>query len=170
MANEASKNAETRARRRWVAFVVGIFASQAALWVFAIALVASDSSHAIVSDYDRRALDWDENVRRRQSSAALGWSAEISVETRLGHDGHVLAVKLADAQALPISDAEVEVTVFHQAKAAERTTLRLHADGRGGYEAVAPMTRSGKWRLELLARHAGHELVLDRMHAVEPRE
>ena len=158
--------AETRARRRWMAFVVGIFVSQAALWAFAITLVASDESHAIVSDYDERALEWDDHVRRRKDSAALGWSAVVELEPT-SDETPLLVVELADAHAQPIADAEVEVTLFHQARAAERTRLSLLPDGAGRYASLAPMTRSGKWRLELQARRGNDELVVERMHVIE---
>lgn len=171
MSEKQRQASETRARQRWMAFVVGIFVSQGALWVFAISMVANDSSHAIVSDYDQRALDWDDHVRRQRESASLGWSASIDLESPSAHrDGRVLVVKLADAQAQPIADADVEVTLFHQARAAERTTLALQPDGLGRYEGVAPMNRRGKWRLELLARRGGDELVLERMHSLETEE
>jgi hypothetical protein len=67
---------EPSARRRWVAVIVGFFAAQAALWTWAIVTVSSDPSHAIVANYDARALDWD----ARRASAALGWNATVEVD------------------------------------------------------------------------------------------
>jgi nitrogen fixation protein FixH len=161
---------ETRARRRWTTFVVGIFVSQAALWIFAITLVASDTSHAIVSNYDERALKWDDHVDKQRHSMALGWSASVALEGGAAENGRVLVVTLTDADARPISDADVEVTLFHQARAAERTRLLLRPDGHGSYAAVASMTRPGKWRLELRARRGMDELILDETHAIEHEE
>jgi nitrogen fixation protein FixH len=166
MTHEVRHRDEIRARRRWLTFIVGIFVAQAALWAYAITLVASDASHAVVSEYDQRALDWDRHMQRRQRSAALGWSASIAIEPGPGED-RVIVVGLADARARPIPDAEVEVALFHQARASERITLLLRPDGHGRYHGVAPMTHDGHWRFELLARRGEDELVLQRVQQLE---
>jgi nitrogen fixation protein FixH len=165
------QSTETWARRRWLAFIVGIFIFQAALWVFAISLVASDASHAVVSDYDQRALDWDRHLHRRQRSAALGWSASIAVEPGpvTGED-RLIVIGLEDASALPVDDARVELTLFHQARASERRTITLQPIGLGRYEGLAPMNQGGKWRFELLARRGEDELVVERVQALHLEE
>lgn len=162
---------ETWARRRWMGFVVGVFVAQATLWGVALWLVGSDESHAIVSDYDQRALDWDAHVQARARSAALGWTASVTVDPRASdQEGRVLSVELDDRDGRPISDAVVEASIFHQARATERTTIALEPRGPGGYAGLAPMTRAGKWRVELSARRGGDELLLERTVALEVDE
>lgn len=153
--------AEVRARRRWLAFIVGIFVFQGVLWSGAIWLVSNDPSHAVVVDYDQRALAWDEHMQRVRQSSRLGWSAAFDVE------GGQIRVRLVDAQQNPVDDAEVRLTLFHQARAAERTTLTLFADGEGNYTAAAPVRHAGKWRFELFARRGGDEFVLDHTQTLE---
>lgn len=162
-----SGSAEAWARRRWLTFILAIFVAQAALWVVALWLVSDDPSHAIVSDYDERALRWDEHLRKRQASAALGWSADLAVDADAGTERPLL-VTLTDAEGQPISDAEVELTLFHQARAAERTTVSAASVGEGRYVATVPMARPGKWRIELVARRGEAELVLGQTHVVQP--
>jgi nitrogen fixation protein FixH len=165
------ENAEKWARRRWLTFIVGLFVCQAGLWAFAITVVAGDTSHAIVSDYDQRALDWDRHMQRRQRSAALGWGASIVVEPAVLDGGQrMVVVELTDARGRPIDDAEVELTLFHQARASQRSSVVLRSDGTGRYRGVASIDRDGKWRFELLARSGADELVLERTQRIALQE
>ena len=68
----AQLTTEARARRRWVALILGLFVAQIGLWIGAIAFVSGDRSHAVVDDYDRAAVDGDERRRLAQASAATG--------------------------------------------------------------------------------------------------
>ena len=140
---------ERRARRRWTAFIVGFFVVQAILWVFALRFVHDDPSHAVVEDYDRLALSWDQQRARLDASAALGWNAAIDFEAGS------LEVQLTDRDAQAVQADRVVATVFHQAAAAHRQQIELVAAGPGLFVGPSPVDRAGKWRVEIDARRGG---------------
>ena len=133
-------NAETSARRRFTALIVGFFAAQAVLWIYAITLVSLDASHAVVADYDAKALDWDAQRARQASSDALGWSAAVELDPATG-----VHLTLRDADGQPLDGASVRITLFHHARASQRTSLALSAVGTGRYAAPADVARKGTW-------------------------
>lgn len=140
---------ERRARRRWTTFIVGFFVLQAILWAFALRLVHDDPSHAVVEDYDRLAVTWDQQRARLDASAALGWTAAVDFA------GPSLEVQLTDREAQAVQVDHVVATVFHQATAAQRQTIELVAAAPGVYVGPSPVDRAGKWRVEIDARKGG---------------
>ncbi len=136
-------NEERSARRRWLAFIGLFFAAQTTLWVWAIAMVSSDPSHAIVADYDARALDWDAQRARADESDALGWRATVEVDrTRV-------TVRIADAHGAPVAAHDVSVALFHKAEAARRQAPTLHAVAPGVWQGAVDIHREGLWHVEL---------------------
>lgn len=143
---------ERRTRRRWLGIIVGFFVLQAMLWSYTLARVSGDPSHAVVEDYDQRAIDWDKHRAQMAASAALGWAAKVDVTPRgLGGEGGV-RVTLTDAAHRPVLAENVVATVFHQAAAARRTEADLEPLAPGVYTARLPIDRPGKWRVRIEAR------------------
>ena len=136
---------ERRARRFWVGFIAAFFASQAVLWTWAIFTVSADPSHAIVRDYDARALDWDAQRARMEASTALGWSAAIELDRSL------LTVRVTDRDGRPLTGATPRVSIFHKAEAARRHEPSLHEVEPGVWRATVDLRRSGWWIVELEA-------------------
>ena len=137
---------ETRARRFWTVLILSFFVGQAALWTFAITTVSGDTSHAIVPDYDAKALDWDRERERREASAALQWRATVELD----RDGAV-QLRLVDSQDRAVEGADVRVTLFHNAEAARRQQVPLQAVGDGVYAGAGRLHRDGKWTVAIEA-------------------
>jgi nitrogen fixation protein FixH len=151
---------ETRARRRWIGLILAFFAGQVVLWTFAITTVSSDPSHAVVPDYDAKALDWDQERERRDASAALRWTATVELD-----DGGAVKLTLLDAHDHAVDGAHVHLTLFHNAEAAHRQRVSLHAMGDGTYAGAARLHRKGKWTVAVEATRGqdayAHSLVTD---------
>lgn len=132
---------ERSARHHWIAIIVAFFLAQAVLWTFAIVTVASDPSHAVVANYDARALDWDAQRARAQ----IGWQATVELDRT-----HAL-VRIVDADGAPVQAEHIELAIFHKAEAAHRQSLALHTIAPGVWEASVELRRPGLWQLELTA-------------------
>ena len=150
--------AESRSARRWMMYIGVFFLGQACLWTVALSRVSGDPSHAVVDDYDRRALSWDEQRARREASARLGWNREVALQA--GDPGTV-SVVLTDADGNPVAAERVEVTIFHRAAAAQRQTVALERVAPGTYVGHPRVDRSGLWRVELSARQGPAELLAE---------
>ncbi len=143
---------ERTVMHRWVLFIGLLFVAQVGLWIGAAIYVSRDASHAVVDDYDARALTWDERRARQRRSDATGWQAHATVE------GADLVVTVRDAEDTAVVGAILQATVFHHARAAESTKLELVPAGHGTYRAAAPMSRPGKWTVVLVGER-GDELL-----------
>lgn len=132
---------ERSARRRWLAIIGAFFLAQAALWTFAIVTVSSDPSHAVVANYDARALDWD----AQRAGAGLGWRATFELDRT-----HTV-VRIVDAAGAPVPAEHVGLAIFHKAEAAHRRSVALHAIAPGVWHGSVDLGRSGLWQLELTA-------------------
>ena len=143
---------ERTTRRRWLGIIVGFFALQAALWSYTLVRVHDDPSHAVVEDYDQRAIDWDAHRAQLAASARLGWAAAVDLTPQGPAGEGVVRVTLTDATHHPIVAEDVAATVFHQAAAAQRTEVALQPLGPGVYAAAMPIDRPGKWRVHIEAR------------------
>ncbi len=146
---DAQSRLETKSRRRWTLFIVGFFVLQAILWTFALRLVSNDASHAVVEDYDRLALNWDEQRAKLDASAALGWQAEVDIVADAGDGPGTIRVALTDRDRHAVRADRVVATPFHQAKAANKQTIELMATAPGVYAAPASIARAGKWRIHI---------------------
>lgn len=159
---------ETRSRRRWLGVVTTFFILQAMLWAAALTLVSDDPSHAVVSSYGSRALDWDTQRQEEARSAALGWEVKIRVDALPSHQRRgMVHVELEDPRTGPVDADRVALTMFHHASAAHRQELALQAESAGRYQGVAQVDRAGRWRFELRATRGDDEFVLARSQMVE---
>lgn len=150
--NHDDLRTEVRTRRRWVAFICSFFVAQAVLWTVALQFVSNDPSHAVVADYDERALSWDQSQARQAASDALGWSAQLEVALTTQETGlRKVRLHLLDADRRAVDAASVQVTMFHHATAARPMQVQLEPEGPGVYSADTPLARSGKWSFQVEA-------------------
>lgn len=155
--SEAQENA---ARFIWTAAIVGFFVLQAILWTVAITLTHRDSSHAIVEDYDDRALHWDEYQLLRQASAELGWTSAIDVSPDGDlHSRHRLSLSLSEREFSPVSNATVQVRMFHLARAGEPELIELKESEPGLYFGVATIRSGGNWQFEIAASRGADSFI-----------
>lgn len=143
---------EATARMLWTGGIVAFFVIQAVLWTVAITLTSQDPSHVVFEGYDQRALNWDSWQETVRASAALGWKTELqigNVATVMGQRD--LTLRLADRDGQAISNATVELKLFHRARAAEAETLSLQEFRPGEYVTSFRPQHAGTWKFEVTA-------------------
>lgn len=114
--------------------------------------VLHDPSFALEPDYYQKAVSWDEERARERQSRALGFQATASV--RAAASGATLLLWLVNAQGEPVTGARLNVTAFHNARAAEVFTLSAREVSPGEYVAELGSSRPGAWELRVTARRA----------------
>lgn len=150
MIPQIERDRERRAMWRWMVFIGAFFAFEFVLWGTAIYVVHDDPSHAVVEDYDKKALAWDEQRIAEAASDALGWSARVA----LAPAGE-LRIVLSDGEGAPVAGAKVTAEVFHRARAGRAVTLQLAETEPGTYAAPVTVDRPGRWLVRLVAERAG---------------
>ncbi len=152
---------EATARLLWTGGIIGFFAIQAILWTVAITLTHQDPSHAVLEGYDQRALNWDAWQKTLQASVALGWRAELEVGPASGvEQRRELVIRLTDRERQPVTEAKVELRLFHRARAGEAKIISLQEILPGEYVTTFRPQQPGIWKFELTATN-GESQFLD---------
>jgi nitrogen fixation protein FixH len=108
---------------------------------------ARRSAFAIETDYDRKALRWDDAARQLRTNAQLGWSVRVdSVE------GGRLRISLLDRDGHGLDGADVRAEVFHHARAGDRVVAALAHEAGGRYAAGVRIATPGLWELRFEVR------------------
>lgn len=140
-----------RRPRLFPEMIFGLIGVNMVIVAVTVAAATRDRSFAVEPDYDVKALRWDEQRAAAERSRALGWSATLTAERTAPEAGY-LAVTLTARDGTPIEGAVVDLDMFHSARAAHHTRLRLSPGAPGVYGAPAPLDRHGLWEIELTAR------------------
>ena len=160
--NTQFERKEKTAQFAWTGFILLFFVLQAILWAIAITLTANDQSNAVVADYDKKALNWDDEVALRTASDRLGWQAVLHVDPGADFQRvHVITLELQNADQLPVIDANVQLTAFHRARAAEPQQIRFTEVGGGVYVGKLAVRQDGLWQFEGSAQKAGATFLIN---------
>lgn len=144
---------ERHARRIWLGGIAVFFSIQAAIWIVAIWFTGSDLSHAVIPEYDRRALDWDSYRDARAASRGLGWKATLVPVAVPDRPGQVrVELRLATESGTAVEADSVSLSYFHAARAARRQETGLPPVAPGVYAADLNLDRVGLWHFEIRAR------------------
>jgi nitrogen fixation protein FixH len=117
-------------------------------------------------DYYRKAVEWDRTMARQSASAALRWSASATIGAST-EDSREVRLVLRDSTAAAVTDAEVRVTLIHNAEAAKLTEGTLAVQPNGAYVATLLAPHAGRWEIRVTARR-GAERFLATLHAEAP--
>jgi nitrogen fixation protein FixH len=150
--DQALQEREAIAQMAWTTGIIAFFGLQAILWSVAIFLTSNDPSHAIVENYDKKAMNWDAQREAEEASRKLGWTCEISPSAPLKNERQrTVEICLRDRKLEPISGATVSVRTFHKARAAHPVEQQLAESGAGVYSCVLEMPKQGQWQFEVTA-------------------
>lgn len=159
---------EKFAQMAWTAGIVGFFSIQAVIWAIAITLTSTDKTHAVIADYERGGLSWDQTQQMIKESEALGWSTNLSIDTQSSLPGRrTITLTVLDRNQQPIEVAEINLEVFHRGQAAIVYDLKLlPSDEPGVYVGQLEMTRPGYWQFSGAIDHpTGFYLYKETKHA-----
>lgn len=129
------------ARTRWIGAIVGMLSFPVALYGLAFVLTANDPSFRVDRGYKQRTEVYDEDLIQRAANDRLNWSIGIAPAHREG----VMELRATDSSGLPLISANVEIELFHAARSALATTLRLSETGPGQYETAFAPRHSGQY-------------------------
>lgn len=169
-ATELTGASATRAAWLWGSLVVAFLILQLVIGGLAFNLATGDPSVAVMPDYHQRALNWDDEIARRQRSDQLGWRATLTWGivnvSETGEGGRQVVVQVADTGGSAVTGGDASILFFHHTRAGDVATLRLQERASGQYVATLPMQKPGYWDIEFsLARGPGeafwHQETLD---------
>ena len=147
---ESIAAAEKRAKRFWIALVVFLFVIQSTIMGLVMHLAIGDPAAAVVPDYHRAALNWDETRRSLEAADRLGWKVAFTASDVADARGmRAVELEIHDEQGEPVSGLEIAGRLYHHAAADQVDAVEFDAVGEGRYLALSPAARSGLWQVEL---------------------
>lgn len=118
-------------------------------------IATGDPSFAVEPEYYQKALDWDRERAQQANNERLGYQLTVSVRAPGAGGARELVLQFVDAAGQPIHGASVEVSAFHNARAAEIVRRRLVERDPGIYVQELPLKRLGLWELRFVTQRSG---------------
>lgn len=134
-----------RAAWRWGSFVVGLLSVQVIGGIIAIMLATGDESVAVVPDYHRKALHWDEEVAIRTASTELGWVAQMTPNEQ----GGGLQIRLRDRNGDFVVIESGSVEIYRHVRAGNIQRLEIPSAASGAFVLSDCFDASGLWQVTL---------------------
>ena len=134
-----------------------------------IQLALGDPHFAAVDDYYGRAADWDTHMQELRASDALGW--KMTVQATRADAEHVQEVRfrLHDAQGVPVSGMEGQLTAFHNAYPKQRVVQELQEEAPGTYRVSMLIARAGIWNWQFRL-HRSEDLWIGELQEIVDRD
>jgi nitrogen fixation protein FixH len=144
------------ASSKWILAIVGLLAANVIAMVI-LAVIANNGTNQVIPDYYAKAAHYDDEMARSSVSQALGWHVVVVIA------GGSIDVIASDAAGQPLEGAQVRVTGYQRAHAADPLDQVLATAGPGHYRA-ASHARPGQYDLTALvtsgtARYTRHVVV-----------
>ncbi len=142
--------------RIWPFIIMGLLGLNMAIVGVTVYAANSDRSFAVVPDYYRKGLRWDDSARQQERNGSLGWTLDATLEPRASAAAPGrLSVRFTDGAGRPIRAAKMMLEAFHDADPANVTRVELANLGEGAFVATLPPPRHGLWTLRFVADAAG---------------
>lgn len=156
---------ERRARWTWTAVIVGFLGMQVALGGTAIFLATSDPSMAVVPDYEKKSLAWDDELAMRAVGRKLAWQVAIDLDPQADAKGQrMVRLVVTDRDGAPVAGAAANLQLYHHARAGEVLEPKLREAVPGVYQGLAPIHRPGLWQFSLDLRRDSERFRYSQQH------
>lgn len=144
--------APVRRSKIWPGMIFALIGLNMTIVGFTIYFATADRSVATEPDYYAKALNYDAEIKLREASRALGWTASAGLRPAADQRGMDLTIALADREGKPIEGAQVSAVVFANVRSGNRQTLTLSQDSSASvYAAPVRIDRSGVWHVRVSA-------------------
>jgi nitrogen fixation protein FixH len=156
-------------KRGWhwpVLVTLALFFTVGANVVMLFAARGDPNGTVVEPDYYRKAVEWDRTMARQSASDALMWTASADISASANASREVRVV-LRDSAGVAVPDADVRVTLIHNAEAAKLVDGALTVQPNGDYTGMLLAPHAGRWEVRVTARR-GEERFLATLHAEAP--
>lgn len=137
-------------KARWTIAIVGLLGLSVLINAIMLVVAVSDPSFAVESGYEQKAQNYDAYKKELRDSEALGWTATVTTKPIARYDVQV-TLQLRDVSDQPVEGAAIELSAFHNARAANKLAPSLVEKEPGTYVGRAPMRADGVWVFDVVA-------------------
>ncbi len=143
-----------RSGRIWPLLIVMLIGLNSSIVAITIYFASSDRTVAIEPEYYAKALKFDDTIRQREASNALGWTATSAIRAAEGSRGMALEIAIVDRDGRPVADAKVSAVAFASVRSGERQCIALcpSSSSTGMYTGRIRIARAGIWHLSITAK------------------
>ncbi|WP_149495150.1 FixH family protein [Roseiconus lacunae] len=145
------QSAEKRAKRFYISLVLFLFLIQSVIMGSVIHLAIGDPAFAVVPNYHKEALRWDESRKAALAADRLGWMIELKPSDIADQRGmRALELSIDDTREdATLDQLTITGKLYHHAHADEAVEVTFNYAERGRYIVLAPAAAAGLWQLEL---------------------
>jgi nitrogen fixation protein FixH len=137
----------------WPSIIIGALVVHTTALVVFVFIATRDPSFAVEPNSYQKALSWDGSAARLRASQQLGWKVSFQVGTTPDMFGkRQLVCRIVDKDGVAVVGADVQLLLFHHARAANRVHVSLSPEKDGTYAAPVPMKRPGLWEFRVAVR------------------
>ncbi len=137
----------------WIALVLGLFSMHIIATAALIYFAHTDPGFAVEDDYYEKGVHWDEHRAQLAHNKQLGWRIEVNKLVPKGTLSIAsLIVRIEDTDGVPLEADLVTLTLYHNARAADRQVVTLSRAEDGAYHGEARLRRPGWWQLDFEIR------------------
>ncbi|MCA9641502.1 MAG: FixH family protein [Polyangiaceae bacterium] len=138
-----SESLGKKQRNLWPLMPVALLGLVITAQVVLVSNALKDGGAAVEEDYYKKAVNWDDHMAQERANQQLGWRLKLVVKP-VGAGQADLHVMVLDKRGALISDADVQVVAFPNAKSDHRFRQTLQREA-GSYVIRMPVIRRGLW-------------------------
>jgi nitrogen fixation protein FixH len=126
-------------------------------WGVMVSLAVSDPSFSVEPKYYQKAASFDDELRRRAASRALGWQVEVT-EFRRSADGTLsLRARLTDRNHTPLAGVGLSVEAMANLRSQDVRSASSSSDEAGWVSVQLAAGAPGLWELRFVAERGTDE-------------
>jgi hypothetical protein len=146
----------------WPLFIVGLLSISIFAASYTFVAANSGAGAQVVEDYYQRALDWDEEVNRRQNAERMGWNLTVTVSDTVQNGLRAVYLDITDDSGLALEGVYGTVRAYrpHLSNAVAEVPLVAVSEQAGRYRQMLPAAATGLWDFELRARTNGEPVFM----------
>ncbi|MEP3482102.1 MAG: FixH family protein [Fuerstiella sp.] len=164
----ADQRSETVSRFLWCGVVMGLLGLQMTGCLFALFIATTSSSMAVIPNYHRKAMEWDDYKAEQQATADLGWNESIDVSPPIDiMENRLITIRVEDTHKKPIEIEQMTTMVYHHAQAAELHEVTMKRLAPGTFRGKLRIRKAGIWQVESKITTADRTVNLSTKHVVK---
>lgn len=125
----------------WPLVPVVVLGFSVTMHITMITRAATDPTIAVQKNAYERGVRWDRQLEQRRANRELGWTIEVATAP-----SGTMTATLRTANGQPVTDASINVELFHHARASKIVYRDMTNAGDGTYTIDLPEKRRGFWR------------------------
>lgn len=164
----SEQHSETVSRYIWCGLVMGLLGLQIVGCMFALFIATTSSSMAVIPDYHRKAMEWDDYKAEQVATAELGWKETIDVSPPIDiMENRLITIRIENGDGNAVAIDRMEAMIYHHADASVLHDVSMELLAPGTFRGKLRIRKAGLWQVETKIVTADRTVKLSSKHMVK---